>query len=40
MALNRSPEFCLKVTYRYLLKGGHALVDNGGGAFLGPMGIL
>ena len=40
VALNRSPEFCLKVTYRYLLKGGHALVDNGGGAFFGPLGIL
>ena len=32
MALNRSPEFCLKLTYRYLLKAGHAPVDTWGEA--------
>ena len=30
MALNRSPEFCLKLTYRYLLKAGHVPVDTRG----------
>ena len=34
MALNRSPEFCLKLTYRYLLKAGHVPVDNWGGPIL------
>ena len=31
-ALNRSPEFCLKLTYRYLLKAGHVPGDTWGGA--------
>ena len=29
MVLNRSPEFCLKLTYRYLLKAGLSLVTPG-----------
>ena len=28
MPLNRSPEFCLKITYRYLLKAGHVPGDT------------
>ena len=28
VALNRSPEFCLKLTYRYLLKAGYFPVDT------------
>ena len=35
-ALNRSPEFCLKLTYRYLLKAGHKPGDTWGGAKFGP----
>ena len=30
MALNPSPGFCLKLTYRYLLKAGHVPGDNWG----------
>ena len=33
-ALNRSPEFCLKFTNRYLLKAGHVPGDTWGGAML------
>ena len=33
-ALNRSPEFCLKLTCRYMLKAGH--VPPGEGANFGP----
>ena len=33
MALNRSPEFCLKLTYRYLLKTGHVPGDTWDGHF-------
>ena len=40
MALNRSPEFCLKLTYRYLLKAGHVPVDTWGEAIFYPMGII
>ena len=28
MALNHSPEFCIKLTYRYLLKAGHVPGDT------------
>ena len=28
MALNRSPEFCLMLTYRNLLKAGHVPIDT------------
>ena len=38
LALNRSPEFCLKLTYRYLLKAGHVPVDTWVGANFGPRG--
>ena len=31
MALNYSSEFCLTLTYRYLLKAGHVLVTPGVG---------
>ena len=40
MALNRSPEFCLKLTYRYLLKADHVTDDTWGGANFGPRGII
>ena len=36
----RSPEFCLKLTYRYLLKAGHVPVDNWEGVNFGPRGII
>ena len=32
VALNRSPEFCLKLTYSYLLKADHVPGDTLGGA--------
>ena len=35
-ALNRSPEFCLKLTYRYLLKADHVPGDTWGRAILVP----
>ena len=37
MALNQSPEFCLKLTYRYLLKAVHVFGDE---ANFGPRGII
>ena len=40
MALNCSPEFCLKLTYRYLLKSGNVPVDTWGDANFGPRGII
>ena len=40
MALNCSPEFCLKRTYRYLLKAGHVPVDTWGGDHFDPRGII
>ena len=33
MALKRSPEFCLKLTYRYLYKADHVPGDPGAGPF-------
>ena len=39
-ALNRSPEFCLKLTYMYLLKAGHVPGDTWGGANFGPRSII
>ena len=33
MALKRSPEFCLKLTYRYLKKADHVPGDPGTGPF-------
>ena len=35
VALNRSHEFCLKLTYRYMLKGDHVPGDAWGGVSLG-----
>ena len=40
VAINRSPEFCLKLTYRYVLKAGHVPGDTWGGANFGPRGII
>ena len=40
VALSRSPEFCLKLTYRYLLKAGHVPGDTCGGVNFGPSGII
>ena len=40
MALNRSPEFCLKLTYRYLLNAYHAPGDIWGRAMLGSGDII
>ena len=40
MALNCSPEFRLKVTYRYLLKAGHVPGDTWGGVNFGSRGII
>ena len=40
MALNRSPEFCLKLIYRYLLKAGHVPGSTWGGANFEPIGII
>ena len=34
-ALNRSPEFCLNLTYRYRLKAGHDPGDTWGGTNFG-----
>ena len=38
--LNLSPEFCLKLTYWYLLKADHVPGDTWGGAIFGPRGII
>ena len=38
MALNRSPEFCQKLTY--LLKADHVPCDTWGKAIFGPRGII
>ena len=38
MALNPSPEFCLKLTYRYLLKAGHVPGETWGGVDFGSGG--
>ena len=41
MALNPSPEFCLKLTwYRYLLKADHVPGDTWGEASFGPRSII
>ena len=40
MTLNRSPEFCLKLTYRFLLKADHVPGDTWGGAIFCPRGII
>ena len=40
MALNSSPEFCLKLTYMYLLKAGHDHDDTWGEANFGPRGKI
>ena len=40
VALNRPPEFCLKLTYRYLLNAGHVPGDTWGRANFGPRGII
>ena len=40
VALNRSPEFCLKLTCRYLLKAGHVPDDTRGGINFGARGII
>ena len=39
MALNCSSEFCLKLTYSYLLKADHVPGDTWGVIF-GPLGII
>ena len=36
MALNHSPEFCLELTYRYLLKAGSVPGDTWSGPILAP----
>ena len=38
VALIRSPEFCLKLTYRNPLKADHVPGDTSGGAIFGPKG--
>ena len=40
VALNRSPEFCIKLKYRNRLKADHAPGDTWGGAILSPRGII
>ena len=40
MALNRSPEFCLKHSYRYLMKADYVPGDTWGRAIFGPRGII
>ena len=40
MAQNCSPEFCLKLPYRYLLKACHVPGDTWGRADFGPRGII
>ena len=40
LALNRSPEFCLKLTYWYLLKADHVPGDTWGGTIFGPRGTI
>ena len=40
MTLNRSHEFCLALTYRYLLKAGHVPGDTWGRADFGPRGLI
>ena len=40
VVVNRSPEFRLKLAYRYVLKAGHVPGDTWGGANFGPRGII
>ena len=40
VALNRSPEFCLKLKYKNLLKADHVPGYTWGGAIFGPKGII
>ena len=40
MALNRSTEFCLKLTYMHQLKAGHIPGDTWGAVNFGPRGII
>ena len=40
MTLNRPPEFCLKLTYMYLLKADHVSGNTWGGTIFDPNGIL
>ena len=40
LALNRSPEFCLKLTYRNLLKADHVPGDTWGKPFLVPRALF
>ena len=40
VALNRSPEFCLKLTYRNLLKADHFPGDTWGKQFLVPRALF
>ena len=40
VALNRSPEFCLNLTYWYLMKADHVPGDTWGGAIFGPRGMI
>ena len=40
VAQNRSPEFSLKRTYKYLLKAGHIPGDTWGGVNFDPGGIM
>ena len=39
-ALNHSPEFYLKLTYRYLLKAGHVPGDTWVGVNFGHRGVI
>ena len=40
VTLNGSPELCLNLTYRYLLKAGHVPGNTWSGAIFGPRGII
>ena len=40
VALNHSPECCLKLRYRYLLKADHVADDTWGRAIFGPRDII
>ena len=40
MALNRSPAFCLKLTYKNLLKADHAHGNTLGGTILAPRALF
>ena len=39
-SLYKWPEFCLKLTYRYLLKAGRVSINTWGKAIIGPRGII